>query len=76
MDAKAKLVGKLTAKKRNSLKTSTFGLPGKRAYPMPDKAHAIAAKARAEEEVKKHHLSKSEQGRIDAMANRIIKRGK
>ena len=37
---------KLTTKKRKSLKKSSFGLPGERKYPMPDKAHAKNAKAR------------------------------
>jgi hypothetical protein len=36
----------LRADARNKLKSSSFGLPGSRKYPMPDKAHA-AAKIRA-----------------------------
>jgi hypothetical protein len=39
-------MAKLTAKARNSLKTSTFAIPGKRAYPLPDKSHARNALAR------------------------------
>lgn len=38
-------MAKLTAKKRNSLKKETFGMPGERKYPMPDKSHAANAKA-------------------------------
>ncbi len=38
-------MSKLTAKKRNRLKKSTFALPSKRKYPIPDKAHARAALA-------------------------------
>jgi len=47
----------LSAKKRNSLKKKSFGLPGERKYPMPDKAHAANAKARASQMVKKGKLS-------------------
>jgi len=36
-------MAKLTAKKRKSLKTSSFALPGKRAYPIHDISHARAA---------------------------------
>ena len=37
----------LTTKGRNRMKASSFALPSKRAYPIPDKAHARAALARA-----------------------------
>ena len=68
----------LTTKKRNSLKASTFGEPKSRKYPMPDKAHAVNAKARATQMVKKGKLSKSTESKIDAKANKIIgkKRGR
>jgi hypothetical protein len=36
-------MAKMTAKKRKSLPKSSFALPGKRAYPIPDKNHARAA---------------------------------
>lgn len=62
----------LTTKKRNSLKKSQFGLPGEKKYPMPDKAHAINAKARAKQQYDKGHLSKSGLEMIDAKANKII----
>ena len=39
-------MAKLTAKSRNSLKTSTFAVPGRRAYPIPDASHARNALAR------------------------------
>jgi hypothetical protein len=35
----------LTAGRRNKLGKSTFGLPGERKYPMPDKSHARNALA-------------------------------
>jgi hypothetical protein len=40
-------MAKLTSKQRKGLLASDFGLPGERKYPMPDKAHAANAKARA-----------------------------
>ncbi|NEG55435.1 hypothetical protein [Bifidobacterium platyrrhinorum] len=39
-------MAKLTAKKRNRMKSSSFALPGKRAYPIQDKAHAVSALSR------------------------------
>lgn len=36
-------MAKLTAKARNGLRSSTFAVPGRRAFPIPDKAHAHAA---------------------------------
>lgn len=37
----------LKAAQRNKMPAKEFGLPGKRAYPMPDKAHARNSLARA-----------------------------
>ena len=65
-------MAKLTGKARKGLKSSTFGLPGSRKYPMPDKSHAANAKARASQQVKKGNLSKSAEARIDAKANRVL----
>lgn len=62
----------LTSKRRNELSSKTFGLPGERKYPMPDKAHAANAKARASQQVAKGNLSESAKSRIDAKANKII----
>jgi len=70
-------MAKLTTKQRKSLPKSDFGEPGKRAYPMPDKAHAANAKARATQQVKKGNLSKSAEAKIDAKANKVLgKKGK
>lgn len=63
---------KLTAKKRNSLPKKDFGLPSQEKYPMPDKAHAVNAKARATQMVKKGKLSKSKANEIRAKANKIL----
>jgi len=63
---------KLTSKKRNKLPASDFGLPKERKYPMPDKSHAANAKARATQMVKKGKLTKRQEKKIDAKANRIL----
>jgi hypothetical protein len=65
-------MSKLTTKGRKALKPSTFGEPGKRAYPMPDRAHAANAKARASQAVNAGRLSASTEAKIDAKANRIL----
>lgn len=65
-------MGRLKAKQRNALPTAEFGLPGERKYPMPDRAHAANAKARAAQQVARGNLSPSAEKRIDAKANRIL----
>lgn len=65
-------MAKLTSKKRKGLKSSSFGLPGSRKYPMPDKSHAANAKARATQQVKKGNLSSSAAAKIRAKANRVL----
>ena len=69
-------MAKLTTKARNKLPAKDFGEPGKRAYPMPDKAHARNAKARASEMEKKGRISKSTEAKIDAKADRKLGKGK
>lgn len=66
----------LSTKRRNKLPSTEFGLPGSRKYPMPDKAHAANAKARAAQMEKKGKLSAGAKSRIDAKANRILHKGK
>ena len=65
-------MAKLKAKTRNKLPASDFGEPGSRKYPMPDRAHAANAKARATQMVKKGKLSASEAAKIKAKANRKL----
>jgi hypothetical protein len=62
----------LTSGKRSSLSSSTFGLPGQRKYPMPDKSHAVNAKARATQMAKRGKLSASQHAKIVAKANRVL----
>lgn len=66
----------IKAKARNKMKKSTFGLPGERKYPMPDKAHAANAKARATQMEKKGKLSASAKAKIDAKANKVLGKSK
>lgn len=70
----------LTAKARQKLPKSKFGLPGKGSgpkgagagsYPMPDKKHAAVAKGYA-----KRFASPAQRAKIDAKANRILGKGK
>lgn len=68
-------MAKLNAKQRNKLPKSDFGLPGSEKYPMPDKAHAANAKARASQMVNKGKLSPSSKAKIDAKANRVLDNG-
>ena len=65
-------MSKLTTKSRNALATSSFGLPGAKKYPMPDKSHAANAKARATQQVAKGNLSPSSKAKIDAKANKVL----
>ncbi len=65
-------MAKLTAKRRNALPASVFGLPKERKYPMEDRSHAIRAKGRATQQVKKGKLSPAAAARIRAKANRIL----
>lgn len=65
-------MARLTAKARAALPKADFAGPG-RSYPVPDKAHAIAAKARATDAVKAGRMSPAAAERIDAKANRKLK---
>lgn len=69
-------MAKLTAAKRKKIPKSEFGLPKQRKYPMPDKSHAANAKARATQMVNKGKLSKAQEAKIDAKANKILGKGK
>lgn len=68
-------MAKLTTKARKALPASKFAGPG-RSYPVPDKAHAANAKARASQMEKAGKLSPSAKAKIDAKANRVLKGGK
>jgi hypothetical protein len=68
------VMAKLTTKTRDKLPKSDFAGPG-RSYPVEDKAHARAAKSRASGSVNAGRMSKSEERKIDAAADRVL-RGK
>jgi hypothetical protein len=65
-------MAKLTPKARKALPKSSFGEPGSRKYPMPDKAHAANAKARATQAVKAGRMSPSTASKIKAKANKKL----
>lgn len=69
-------MSKLTTKQRKKLPKSSFGEPGARKYPMPDKSHARNALARVSQQEKKGNISKSEAAKVRAKANRILGKGK
>jgi hypothetical protein len=66
------VMAELSEKKRDSLKSSQYGLPDERKYPMPDKSHARNAKARASQQEEKGNLTASEKSKIDRKADRIL----
>jgi hypothetical protein len=68
-------MAKLTTARRKALPKSDFGLPGSRGYPMPDKAHARDAKARASGAVNAGRMSVSTEKKIDAKADRKLGKG-
>ena len=53
-------MAKLNTRDRKKIPTAEFAEPGKRAYPIEDKAHARNAKARASQAVKSGRMSKAE----------------
>lgn len=65
---------KLSSARRKALPKSSFGEPGSRKYPMPDRSHAANAKARATQAVKAGRMSASEAAKIKSKANRVIGR--
>ncbi|MDE2100356.1 MAG: hypothetical protein KGL39_24100 [Patescibacteria group bacterium] len=69
-------MAKLSSAARKKLPRGDFGEPGKRAYPMPDKSHARNAKARASQAVGAGRMSKGEERKIDAKADRRLGKGR
>lgn len=64
---------KLTAKARKKLPGKDFAGPN-RSYPVQDKSHAANAKARASQAVNAGRMSKSTESKIDAKANKVLKK--
>ena len=65
-------MAKLDAAERKEIPTREFGLPGKRKFPINDRAHAANAKARATQEVKRGKLSAASAAKIRAKADRLL----
>lgn len=68
-------MAKITAAKRKKLPASAFAGPDK-SYPVNDKAHAANAKARATQMEDAGKLSPSAKAKIDAKANKVLKKPK
>ena len=64
-------MAKLTTKRRKNLPKKDFAGPG-RSYPVEDKKHAAAAKSRASAAVNAGRMSKSQEAKIDAAANKKL----
>ena len=65
-------MAKLTSNERKKLPSNDFAGPG-RSYPVQDKSHAANAKARASQAVNAGRMSKGEEKKIDAKANKKLK---
>ena len=61
----------LSTKARKNLPSSKFALPGGR-YPVPDKAHAANAKARATQMLAKGKLSPEDAAKVRHKANVVL----
>jgi hypothetical protein len=68
-------MAELKTSTRNKLPASKFALPGRRAYPITDRAHAQNAKARATQMVSKGKLSPASAAKIRKKADRLLGKG-
>lgn len=64
-------MAKLTSNARNNLPAKEFAGPD-RSYPVPDRSHAANAKARAQQQYNKGHISIDVLHHIDAKANKVL----
>lgn len=64
-------MSKLSSGERNNLPAKEFAGPD-RSYPIPDRSHAANAKARAQQQYNKGHISLSMLHSIDAKANKEL----
>jgi hypothetical protein len=62
----------LSEKQRDKLPDSKFGLPEEHKYPMPDKAHARNAKARASQQQNAGRITAAEERKIDRKADKVL----
>lgn len=68
-------MAKLSEKDRKKLPKSAFAGPD-RSYPVENKSHASNAKARASQAVNAGRMSKSQESKIDAKANKVLNKGR
>ena len=66
----------LSSSSRDRLHKSVFGLPAQRKYPMPDRAHAANAKARATQQYRRGNLTPAQYRAIFGKANWVLSRKK
>lgn len=64
-------MAKLSSSERNNLPGKEFAGPD-RSYPVPDRSHAANAKARAQQQYNKGHISLGMLHHIDAKANDVL----
>lgn len=69
-------MAKLSSERREELPSKSFGLPGERKYPMPDRSHAANAKARASQQEHKGNITPAQEAKIDRKANRVLGYGR
>ena len=79
-------MSKLSAKQRENLPATAFGLPEKArtktarresgSYPIPDRGHAISAIRRSSVEFERGNLTKDEFDRINRKAGKVLRKKK
>lgn len=62
-------MAKLTTKQRSKLRSSTFAIPSRRGWPMPDKSHARFALTQVDRSLRKGNITPGEAHRIRSKAN-------
>lgn len=62
-------MAKLTTKQRSKLRSSTFAIPSRRGWPMPDKSHARFALTQVGRSLRKGNITPGEASRIRSKAN-------
>jgi len=63
---------RLTAAQRKRLPARVFGLPKQRKYPINDRSHAIAAKGRATEGLRRGWINRQEYSKIVRKADKKL----
>lgn len=69
-------MAKLTTQGRKAMPKAEFGLPAQKAYPMPDKSHARAAKSGASRAESVGNISPAQKATVDAKADKVLGGGR